>query len=276
MSSEVKQLGPEHVTSLRALLSGDPLRNLHPLAVLDERGISQGPSSGFYGYFSSRQLRAAAFVQPSSGLMMPGACQPSDALALGTGLAGKFRLRSCYGDKQVVEALVESLCRSKPRWMRVHRLFTASADNLGPFVTPALRLANEGDLPQLVSMAARETEEVFEGALSGEDAEELKAEILERIRARRTWVLELDSRLALKVEVAAQCSFGAELQGVFTVPEARLRGYATLALGQLSRHLLSSLPRLSLRIAESADSLLAVARKVGYVNGQVEQLLVLN
>jgi predicted GNAT family acetyltransferase len=273
MSTEVKQLGSEHESSLGALLSSEPIRNLHPLAVLEEVGISPGPASSFYGCFRSRQLVAAALIRPSLGLVVPASCTAADALALGTVLAGKIALRSCFGDKAAVEALVSALCPSKPRLSMPHRLFTASADYLGPFVTPALRLANEHDFSELISMTAAEDEEVFERNPKPEHRA-LQAQVLERIQGQRTWVLEHDGRLVLKVDVVAQSRFGAELQGLFTLRDDRFLGFATLALGQLSRHMLSSLPHLALRIADSADSLLAVARKVGYVNGQTEQLLV--
>jgi GNAT superfamily N-acetyltransferase len=276
MSSEVKQLGPEQAGALRTLLARQPSRNLHLLAALDERGHRQAPSTLFYGYFSSAELRATALVQPSSGRVVPGASEPADAMALALGLAGKTPLRSCLGDRHAVEAMARNLCPSVPRWVQPHRLFTVSPDYLGPFVTPALRLANEGDLPRLVELAAAENKEVFARDPLPANADQLRADVFDRIRDQRTWVLEMEGRLVLKADVAARSRFGAEVQGVFTAPESRSRGYATVALGQLSRQLLSALPQVALRISDSAHSLLAVARKVGYATAQVEQLLVLN
>ncbi len=271
MSAEVKQLGPEHMDSLRELLSKEPLGNLHLLGRLEEVGAAVG-SSSFFGCFSARELRAAALVQRTSGLVIIGACSASDALAMGAGLAGKIPLQACLGEKQVVENLVRGFRSTPPRLAMPHWLFTASADNLGPFVTQALRAATERDLAQLIPLAAAEAEEAFGRDRLREDAEAFEAELLDGIRRQRTWVLETDGRLVLKVDLAARSSYGAELHGLFTAPQDRFLGYATLALGQLSRHLLSSMPRLTMRIAESADSLLAVARKVGYVNDTAEQL----
>ncbi|HYR56732.1 MAG TPA: DUF4081 domain-containing protein [Myxococcaceae bacterium] len=276
MSSEVKQLGPEQASALGALLARQPCRNLHLLAALDEQGHWQVPSTLFYGYFSSGELRAAVLVQPSSGRVVPGACEAADAMALALGLSGRAPLRSCLGDRHAVEALSRNLCSSVPRWVQPHRLFTVSPDYLGPFVTPALRLAKEGDLPRLVQLAAAENKEVLARDPLPASAEQLRADVFDRIRAQRTWVLEMEGRLVFKADVAARSRFGAEVQGVFTAPESRSRGYATVALGQLSRQLLSALPRVTLRIAESGHSLLAVAKKVGYATVRVGQLLVLN
>jgi len=276
MSSEVKQLGPEQASALGALLARQPCRNLHLLAALDEQGHWQVPSTLFYGYFSSGELRAAVLVQPSSGRVVPGACEAADAMGLALGLSGRAPLRCSLGDRHAVEALSRNLCSSVPRWVQPHRLFTVSPDYLGPFVTPALRLAKEGDLPRLVQLAAAENKEVLARDPLPASAEQLRADVFDRIRAQRTWVLEMEGRLVFKADVAARSRFGAEVQGVFTAPESRSRGYATVALGQLSRQLLSALPRVTLRIAESGHSLLAVAKKVGYATVRVGQLLVLN
>jgi len=269
MSLEVRELGTEHDAALRGLLSVDALRNLRLLDAWEE--TSMGPSR-HYGLFSAQRLLAAALVEPSSGRIWPSACAPHHARALGTSLAGTVVLRSSLGDRPAVEALVDTLRPSKPRLI-AHRLFTASPDNLGPFTSRALRLANEDDGPRLVQMNAAELAESFDGDPPAEGAEVLEARVLHHIRRRRTWVLELGGSLATKVEVGAQTRFGAELEGVYTVPEHRFCGCATLALGQLSRNLLSSTPQLTLRIADSAEGLLAVARKVGYVGGSVPQLL---
>ncbi len=270
MSLEVRELSAEHDAALRHLLSAEALRNLRLLDAWED--TSMGPSR-HYGLFSGQRLLAAMLVEPSSGRVLPSACAPDHARALGTGLAGTVALRSSLGDRLAVEALVDVLCPSKARQLVAHRLFTVSPDNLGPFITRALRLANEDDGRRLVQMNAAELAESFDEDPPTEGAEVLEARVLQRIRRRRTWVFELEGNLTTKVEVGAHTRFGAELEGVYTMPEYRFRGCATLALGQLSRHLLSSTPHLTLRIADSANALLAVARKVGYVGGPVQQLL---
>ena len=275
MSHEVIELGDEHDAALRALLSPEPLRNLQLLGAWDERGRRPPPAPRLYGLFSARRLLAAALVDPSCGRVVPSACKPDDARALGAGLAGKISFQSSFGDQPAVEGLVDALCPLNSPRLLAHRLFTASADNLGPFITPALRLAEEDDWAGLVEMTAAELAESFERDPLREKADAFRAQVLDRIRRQRTWILELEGRLATKLEVAARSQFGAELEGLYTLPEHRFRGCATLALGQLSRHLLSSTPRLTLRIAEPATGLLAVAQKVGYVSVPVQQLLVL-
>src|SRR5215472_16193798 len=205
MSLEVKELGAEHDAALRNLLSVEALRNLRLLDAWEEASMEP---SRHYGLFSAQRLLAAALVEPSSGRIWPSACAPHHARALGTSLAGTVVLRSSLGDRPAVEALVDTLRPSKPRLI-AHRLFTASPDNLGPFTSRALRLANEDDGPRLVQMNAAELAESFDGP-PAERAEVLEARVLHRIRRRRTWVLELEGSLATKVDLGAQTRLGAE------------------------------------------------------------------
>src|SRR5262245_15803360 len=201
MSLQVRELGTQHDAALRHLLSVEALRNLRLLDAWEES--STGPSR-HYGLFSAEQLLAAALVEASSGRVLPSACAPHHARALGTSLAGTVVLRSSLGDRLAVEALVDTLCASKPRQLVAHRLFNASPDNLGPFITRGLRLANENDAARLVQMSAAELAESGDGDPTAEGPEILEARVLHRIRRQRAWVLEVGGSVATKVEVAAQ------------------------------------------------------------------------
>ena len=97
----------------------------------------------------------------------------------------------------------------------------------------------------------------------------------QRVRARRTYVLEEGGELVFKVDVGSRSQHGAELEGLYTLPAQRRRGHATLCLGQISRHLLSSLPRLTLRVDEQDASLAGIARKVGFVPGRPQRLVLM-
>ena len=56
------------------------------------------------------------------------------------------------------------------------------------------------------------------------------------------------------MDIGSRSQHGAELEGLYTVPDERRKGHATLCLGQICRHLLSSLPRLTLRVDEKDES----------------------
>lgn len=277
MGAQIAKLGPADVDALRSLLISEPVENLHLLCHLEELGITPkgegNPAFAFYGLLEEGRLSAAAFAG-RGGLVIPAARRSAQVQVLAARLTYEVKLTSSIGERSSVEAVTRSLCKEKLRLSRPHRLLAVSADGLGPFVTPALRLARESDLDGIVPLGAGAIIEMLERDPMLEPEDAFKKRVLRRIRAQRTYVLELEGRLVSKIDVKGRSQYGAELDGVYTAPEHRLLGYATLALGQLSRHLLSAIPRLTLRVDESSQALMTVARKVGYADGQAEQLLV--
>ena len=113
--------------------------------------------------------------------------------------------------------------------------------------------------------------EALEAQPDSSRVELLKQQIEQNVLDGRTYVLEQDPKVVFKADVAWKSPHGAEISGLYTVPDQRHRGLATFALGQLSRQLLASLPRLTLR-GNEADSRLA--RRVGYECRPIAQLLV--
>ena len=73
--------------------------------------------------------------------------------------------------------------------------------------------------------------------------------------------------------MGSRSQFGAELEGIYTAPEHRNRGHATLCLGQISRFLMSSLPRLTVRVDEETPHFASIAKKVGYLQGRTQKFV---
>lgn len=279
MSFTVEELGPKDADALRALLTRDTPHNLYLLGIVEEFGITPKPGRrpfAFYGRFDKRELTSALFVGGDGGLVIPAANDAQEAAAIAEALAGKVKLRSCMGDQVAVDAVVRHLATGRPRTQLTQRLFRVSADDLGPFTNPTLRLAVEGDLDRVLPLASACVKEMLGRDPLEEDPEGYRARVLQRIRGRRTYVLELDGRIIFKIDVGSRSQYGAELEALYTAPEERRRGHATLSLGQICRHLLSSIPRLTLRVDENNPSLAGVARKVGFVAGKPQRLVVVD
>ncbi len=278
MNGTVEELGPKDADALRALLSRDVFHNLYLLGLFEEFGIV--PREGrrpftFWGRFRGGELRGALFVGGEGGLLVPSAGDAQEVLPIAEHLSGKVKLTAALGEKEAVDGLVRLLAPSRPRTSLVQRLFRVSADDLGPFTNPTLRLAVEGDVPRLLPMAAACVKEMLGRDPLEEDPEAYRARVLQRVRGRRTYVLEVDGQLVFKIDIGSRSPFGAELEALYTLPDQRRRGHATLSLGQICRHLLSSIPRLALRVDERNPSLAGVARKVGFVGGRLQRLVVL-
>ena len=278
MPVTIEQLASQDANALRALLSKDPVHNLYLLGLLEEFGIAPRGRVpfAFYGRFDNAVLTAALFVGGQGGLVVPSASDASATRFIADALASSMKLRGTLGDKPAVDALVRSLCAGKPRLSRTQRLFSVSADDLGPFTNPLLRLAREEDLPRLLPLAQGYVREALERDPLAEDPQGYEARVTQRIRQRRTYVLEEAGGLVFKVDIGSRSQYGAELEGIYTLPAARKKGHATLCLGQISRHLLSSLPRLTMRIDEHDESTARIARKVGYLAGRTQRLVLVD
>jgi hypothetical protein len=278
MSVTVQQLAARDAEALRALLARDPAHNLYLLGLLEEFGLtsSEGPGGfSYWGRFDGKALTAAVFVGGSGGLIVPSASDGTATGLIADALADRVKLRAAVGEKPAVDALVRSLCVGRPKLSRTYRLFSVSADDLGPFTNPLLRLAREEDLPRLLPLAVGAIQDIHDRDALAEDPY-FEARVAQRVRARRTYVLEEEGALVFKVDIGSRSQYGAELEGLYTPPAQRKKGHATLCLGQISRFLLSSLPRLTLRVEEKDESLARIARRVGYLAGRTQRVVLMD
>ncbi|MBE2253906.1 MAG: DUF4081 domain-containing protein [Myxococcus sp.] len=275
MPQTTEQLGPKHLEALRALLAKDPTHNLYLLGVLEEFGLVCDPARApfaFHGRFSDGELCAAIFVGGTGGLVIPSAGTLSAITDLARSLAPTVQLKSSIGEKLLVDVLVQHL-GAQVKFSKLQRLFSVSADDLGPFTNPLLRVATEADVERLVPLAAACVKEMHERDPMADDPEGFTVRVKQRVMTRRTYVLEEAGELVFKLDIGSRSQFGAELEGIFTTPKARGKGLATLCLGQISRFLLSSLPRLTVRVDDANSAFASIARKVGYVGGRAQRFV---
>ncbi|MBL8954434.1 MAG: DUF4081 domain-containing protein [Myxococcaceae bacterium] len=280
MAVSVEPLRQPHLDTTRALLAREPAHNLYLLGILEDFGVvakAGAPPFTFHGRFVDGELTAVLFVGLGGSLVVPSA-SPSNAIAdLAKALAATVKPLSLMGDKGAIDVLVQHLCpTAKPQLNRTQRLFACSADDLGPFTNPTLRLAVETDLAELVPMAAAAVREQMERDPLAIDPKGFAERVKLKVKAKRTYVLEdKDKRLVFKLDIGSRCPHGAELEGLYTIPEQRRLHHATLSLGQISRHLLSSLPRLTMRVDDNNAQLAGLARKVGYLAGRAQRTVVI-
>ncbi len=279
MPAQVEQLGPQHLDTLRAMLAREPAHNMYLLGILEEFGVV--PRKGrtafsYWGRFLAGELTAAVFVGSTGGLVVPSASTTIAINDIARTLEGKVQLQSAVGDKAAVDALLTKLGPRKLKVSRTQRLFAVSADDLGPFTNPLMRLATEADLPRLIPMAAAVVKETLDREPLVEDPSGFEHRVALRVRGKRTYVYEEGGRLVFNLDVGSRSQYGAELEALYTIPEERRKGLATLCLGQMSRHLLSSLPKLTIRVDDDNPQLATVARKVGYLAGRAQRLVVVN
>jgi hypothetical protein len=277
MVADIVRIGPERLEALRGLLSRDPVQFLLPLAVLEEYGLqsAEAPPFAFHAQEDAGGLKGGLFVGGDGELAIPFGDQ-SAAVHVARGLAdGGMKLRSAMGEKGLTDAVLRAFGSPKTQVERLQKLLTVSADDLGPFVAPQLRVASEADVPELVELSAAAVQESLGvDARATEGAEAFRARVAARVRTGRAWVMRIDQRLCFKVDMGARCRYGAELENPYMAPDLRRRGLATLALGQVCRQQLSALPRLTTRVDEKDEVLLKLCRRVGFIYVRTQRLWV--
>lgn len=275
MAVTVEPLGPRNVDALKALLGRDTLHNLYLLGIVEEFGVVCDPARfpfAFHGRFEGGELTAVLFVGGTGGLVIPSASPLNAIIDIAKAIHGSVTMKAAMGEKALVDSLVQQFSATV-KFSKVQRLFGVSADDLGPFTNPMLRLATEQDLPQLVPLAAACVTELFDRDPMAEDPEGFPMRVRQRVKTKRTYVLEENGTLIVKLDIGSRSQFGAELEGLYTLPASRHQGHATLCMGQISRFLLSSLPRLSVRVDDSNSALERVVRKVGYMPGRAQRMV---
>lgn len=93
---------------------------------------------------------------------------------------------------------------------------------------------------------------------------EFRARTARIIEAGWLWRYRHDGRLAFMCHVGAVMPATAQLQGVWTPPGMRGRGYATRALGAICDHLLDNVPNLSLYVNGYNATAIALYERVGF------------
>ncbi len=244
---------PSKARHLEALLLGRPADHLLALAGLAEHG----PQS-FLACVQGGELVGVLYLGPD-GLAVPAAVKGREAAReLGTALRTR-EVRTVVGERRTVGELLAGL-RAPRIPARDERLFAATADSMGPYVTPALRVAAEGDLPRLLAL----TEAYYRERALPPPPEGIEAQVRGRLAAGRIRVLEHEGTVAFRVDIAAESPHGAHLDIIYTAPEFRGRTLASLGLGQLARSMLARIPRIT-AVAEDGDGAAAVViRRVGF------------
>lgn len=235
---EARLVRPADRSAVVARLARSPERNLFLLDLADRLGLP--PPAGELrseaaAAWCDDEVVGVAALRPSVVLDAEAAPEAIDALlpyldALGVGLIKSARAG--------VDHAWSALCRRGPRRAVLDRIETAYAlraagSRLRAAAAPRVRPAQVGDLDALV-VAARESlrEEDRPDPFAG-DLRSFRRWVKGRVARAR--VVECDGRVAFVAYADVQRPEGWLIQGVYTWPALRRRGFAAAGISDLCR-----------------------------------------
>lgn len=278
---EVRILDERDRDALLQLLLRDPNESLFLLGVLQtsslRRGPARAPDQRFHGLFRGGRLVATAYVAMGGQLVVPFAPDPADALPLARGLAGRIQVHRLVGERHACDVLSDELIPAsiRPRVLTRSRLYFMEPGDLKVAERiDGLRPAVPADLSRLVPLAvAMHREDLGEDPLRP-DADAYVRHVGMRVASGRVFVVEQGGKLLFKVDLGTRCTWGAQLEGVYTVPEARGQGIARRALATLCDQLLRDLPRITLHVREDNAPAVALYERLGFRRSKPFRILV--
>lgn len=232
----VRLLAARDLDALRDLLAVDPVCNLFLLGWLATTPFNRAP---WYGFFGGGTLVAVVLVVDGR-LAVPWAPDPSDARPIGQRLrVDRVEPGMIVGPREACDALWAGWYpHCVPRLHYDQRLYTLTRPPPLLLPEPAFRLAVPADQPRLLIPSARMEEEDLGRNPMLADPMQHDTVVRDRIRARRTWVIDADREIVFHINVGTQLSHACQVGGTYVPPAWRGRGVASVGMRHLAHALL--------------------------------------
>lgn len=128
-----------------------------------------------------------------------------------------------------------------------------------------LRSAGDDDISQVITASLEMHEEEVQSPNTDDDVDALMRSSYQKVREGRVWVLmDPNGALIFKASTSLANDLIAQIEGVWTHPEARGRGIATRCMAQLCNELFEAYNVLSLTVATDNHPAMRVYEKLGF------------
>ena len=255
--------------AVTAFLRRDEAANLFVLAWLDRYGLAANGAGASYtfllaqGHRGGEVLGICLLVAERMALPVGGAVV---ARAFGTRLERlQLDLDHVVGASVAVRALWASYGgRRAPRLDRLQRFMVLDAAPHGRGRS-GVRRATARDLDALVPAARAMYREEALADPCGAEPEAFRRLQEQRIDRGQTYVWFEEDRLIFKADISCYTArLGAQLAGVYTLPEVRGRHVASRALRDICGQLLTQVPRVTLYVNEGNAAARRVYTQLGF------------
>jgi RimJ/RimL family protein N-acetyltransferase len=268
-TARVVRLASADEPALEALLVREPVVNLFLLGFLATHPIER---SLWYAVRHGEQPVAVVLVLPER-LAVPYAPDPVDAATLGAHVAGRHRPSLVVGPRAASDHLFAAWTGdATARRRHDQRLYRI--EHVEPGEDPdGFRPARWEERGMVAAQAAAmELEDL--GRDRPDDPELDRQVVQERIKARRTWVIEREGELVFQVNVGTSHALGCQIGGTWVPPLWRGRGLATAGVAATCRLLLARHPRVTLHVNEANAPAVRVYEKVGFRRDAAFRLII--
>jgi ribosomal protein S18 acetylase RimI-like enzyme len=267
---EVREYAQSERSVLIEFLARDPTSNLFALDLLSRANpfVRVWAAHGS----TSSAIQATALVIADGRLLVPSGT-PEGCERLGAHLQSDLEVRRIIGPEASTIAFWDAHGRPQARLNREHRLLELTPASFRDGATSGLHLAQPADVGEVLTVAAAMHEEELGSSPMQRDPVGFEKNIKNRIRRGRTFVDRIDGVLAFKVDIGSDCEFGAQLEGVYTLPALRSRGLASRGLRTLCRALLDRRPRVTLHVHAANQAARRAYENVGFVDVETFRLI---
>lgn len=269
----LKALTPDRTSDVRAYCAHRPCECIQVSGWLAEGGLmAAGPRPLGRGWLfaetaPSGELRALALLNPFGILHPVGA-----SLGLLDGLAALARanpglIRVIVGVRSEVDALWERLSALglRSRSVRSQQLMTVDPTHFVPSPTTlALTPALEADLDELVEASGAMSREETRDDPQARNPQLFRERIASRLERGRDFIHRESGHLAFKCNVSALSNLGGQLEGIYTQPASRRRGYGRAGTSWITAWVLERAERSVLLVNDDNAVARSLYQGLGY------------
>ncbi len=249
-------------------LEGSVEENVFLLSRITADGVVNEASSAhgrFYGHFNATGLDGVAFFGHRKGMVLYGGNEEFIRAATELALGGESDWILLVAPREPSDRFLSHYrWRGRPTHLnRVQDFYVAQEASEAAGRAP-LRRAESTDLDDVVTMSEQMLMEDFRLAPGSLSRDAMRESMQQKIDDGRTWVIEDRGEIVFKIDVSAQFSGGAQIEGVFTRPHRRGRGFARRGVAALTEELLKSSSFVTLHVDQENVPAKRAYEKAGF------------